>query len=154
MSSTCICVQNHCHRAKAQLQLNKYYYYIKIVFSTHVPLDSRMKSQNIPNVLNRLHYQTTTTQHHTKQTRRRKIPYKQKSTQYRAWQLNKDGLCCSDTMHISVTVWFGWGGVVSLCRLKHQCLSLHPDTTPHHTTPTEPHRNTKTHRIRATQPMK
>ena len=27
VSSTCICVQNHCHRAKAQLQLNKYYYY-------------------------------------------------------------------------------------------------------------------------------
>ena len=29
VSSTCICVQNHCHRAKAQLQLNKYYYIIK-----------------------------------------------------------------------------------------------------------------------------
>ena len=25
VSSTCICVQNHCHRTKAQLQLNKYY---------------------------------------------------------------------------------------------------------------------------------
>ena len=27
-----------------------------------------------------------------------------------------------------VTVWFGWGGVVSLCRLK-LCFSLHKDTT-------------------------
>ena len=26
VSSTCICVYNHCHRAKDQLQLNKYYY--------------------------------------------------------------------------------------------------------------------------------
>jgi hypothetical protein len=26
VSSTCVCVQNHYHRAKAQLQLNKYYY--------------------------------------------------------------------------------------------------------------------------------
>ena len=29
------------------------------------------------------------------------------------------GLCCSGTMCVGVTVWFGWGGVVSLCRLKH-----------------------------------
>jgi hypothetical protein len=28
------------------------------------------------------------------------------------------GLCCSDTMCVGVAVWFGWGGVVSLCRLK------------------------------------
>jgi hypothetical protein len=41
------------------------------------------------------------------------------------------GLCCSGTMCVGVTVWFGWGGVVSGCRLK-QCFSLHPDTTPHH----------------------
>ena len=27
------------------------------------------------------------------------------------------GLCCS--MYVGVTVWFGWGVVVSLCRLKH-----------------------------------
>jgi hypothetical protein len=27
------------------------------------------------------------------------------------------------------TVWFGWGGVVSFCRLK-QCFSLQKDTTP------------------------
>ena len=29
-------------------------------------------------------------------------------------------------MCVGVTVWFGWGGVVSLCRLK-QCFSLHQD---------------------------
>ena len=29
------------------------------------------------------------------------------------------GLCCSGSMCVGVTVWFGWGGVVSLCRLKH-----------------------------------
>ena len=38
------------------------------------------------------------------------------------------GLYCSGTMRVSVTLWFGWGGVVSGCRLKH-CFSLHPDTT-------------------------
>jgi hypothetical protein len=49
------------------------------------------------------------------------------------------GLYCSGKMCVGVTVWFGWGGVVSLCRLKH-CFSLHKDTTtpqPNHTvTPT------------------
>ena len=29
------------------------------------------------------------------------------------------GLYCSGTMCVGVTVWFGWGGVVSGCRLKH-----------------------------------
>ena len=29
------------------------------------------------------------------------------------------GLYCSGTMCVAVTVWFGWDGVVSLCRLKH-----------------------------------
>jgi len=29
------------------------------------------------------------------------------------------GLYCSGTMCVGVTVWFGWGGVVSECRLKH-----------------------------------
>ena len=29
------------------------------------------------------------------------------------------GLYCSFTMCVGVTLWFGWGGVVSLCRLKH-----------------------------------
>jgi len=28
-------------------------------------------------------------------------------------------LYCSVSMCVGVTVWFGWGGVVSLCRLKH-----------------------------------
>ena len=36
------------------------------------------------------------------------------------------GLYCSGTMCVGVTLWFGWGGVVSGCRLKH-CFSLHPD---------------------------
>ena len=44
------------------------------------------------------------------------------------------GLYCSDSMCVGVTLWFGWGGVVSGCRLKQ--------------------RNTKTHRTRAIQPMK
>ena len=29
------------------------------------------------------------------------------------------GLYCSGAMCVGVTLWFGWGGVVSLCRLKH-----------------------------------
>ena len=28
------------------------------------------------------------------------------------------GLYCSGSMCVGVTVWFGWGGVVSVCRLK------------------------------------
>jgi len=39
------------------------------------------------------------------------------------------GLYCSGSMCVGVTLWFGWGGVVSGCRLKHW-FSLHPDTTP------------------------
>jgi len=34
------------------------------------------------------------------------------------------GLYCSGSMCVGVTLWFGWGGVVSGCRLK-QCFSLH-----------------------------
>ena len=49
------------------------------------------------------------------------------------------GLCCSGSMCVGVTLWFGWGGVVTLCRLKHS-FSLHKDTTPlqpnHTVTPT------------------
>jgi len=30
------------------------------------------------------------------------------------------GLYCSSSMCVGVTLWFGWGGVVSVCRLK-QC---------------------------------
>jgi len=37
------------------------------------------------------------------------------------------GLCRSGSMCVGVTLWFGWGGVVSGCRLRH-CFSLHPDT--------------------------
>jgi len=41
---------------------------------------------------------------------------------------------------VGVTLWFGCGGVVSVCRLRHECLSLHTDTTPpqpnHNITPT------------------
>jgi len=33
------------------------------------------------------------------------------------------GLCCSGTMRVGVTLWLGWGGVVSLCRLK-QCFII------------------------------
>jgi len=48
------------------------------------------------------------------------------------------GWYCSGSMRVGVTLWFGWGGVVSGCRLKHY--SLHPDTTPpqpnHNVTPT------------------
>jgi len=43
------------------------------------------------------------------------------------------GLYCSGSVHVGVTLWFGWGGVVSL-------RSLHTDTTPpqpnHNVTPT------------------
>ena len=34
------------------------------------------------------------------------------------------GLYCSGSMYVGVTLWFGWGGLVSVCRLKH-CFSLH-----------------------------
>jgi len=29
------------------------------------------------------------------------------------------GLYCSGSMGVGVTLWFGWGGVVSVCRLKY-----------------------------------
>ena len=41
------------------------------------------------------------------------------------------GLYCSGSICVGVKLWFGCGGVVSVCRLK-QCLSLHTDTTPPH----------------------
>ena len=34
------------------------------------------------------------------------------------------GLYCSGTMRVGVTVWFGWGGVVPGCRLKHNALHV------------------------------
>jgi len=56
-----------------------------------------------------------------------------------------NGLCCSGSMCVGVTLWFGWCGVVSGCRWF---FSLHPDTTPH-----QPNHNvTPTHK--AIQPMK
>jgi len=33
------------------------------------------------------------------------------------------GLYCSGLMCVGVTLWFGCGGVVSVCRLKHYSLS-------------------------------
>ena len=49
------------------------------------------------------------------------------------------GLYCSGSMCVGVTLCFGWGGVVSVHRLK-QCFSLYTDTTPpqpkHNVTPT------------------
>jgi len=44
------------------------------------------------------------------------------------------------SMGVGVTLWYGCGGVVSVCRLRHYCLNLHTDTTPpqpyHNITPT------------------
>ena len=34
------------------------------------------------------------------------------------------GLYCSGSMRVGVTVWFGWGGVVSGCRLQPVCICL------------------------------
>jgi len=39
------------------------------------------------------------------------------------------GLYCSGSMRFGITLWFGWGGVVSGGKLK-QCFNLPPDTTP------------------------
>jgi len=56
------------------------------------------------------------------------------------------GLYCSGSMRVGVTLWFGWGGVVSGLGLK--------PASGYHTTPGKPQRNTNTHRIRALQRMK
>ena len=56
------------------------------------------------------------------------------------------GFYCSGSMCVGVTVWFGWGGVVSLCRPK--------PASGYHTTPVKPQRNTNAHRTRAIHPMK
>jgi len=56
------------------------------------------------------------------------------------------GLYCSGTMCVGVTLWFGWGGVVSGCRLK--------PASGYHTTQAKQQRNTNTHRSRVIQPMK
>ena len=65
------------------------------------------------------------------------------------------GLYCSGLMCDDVTLWYGWGGVVSVCRLKHYCNSVSAFIRiPHHTTPAKPQHNTNTHRTRTIQPMK
>ena len=53
------------------------------------------------------------------------------------------GLYFSGSMCVGVKLWFGWGGVVSVCRLSSAsaCIRI-------------PQRNTNTHRTRAIQPMK
>jgi len=39
------------------------------------------------------------------------------------------GLYCSGSMCVGVTLWFGWGSVVSVCRLRHQHTSNQSNTT-------------------------
>jgi len=39
------------------------------------------------------------------------------------------GLYCSGSMCVGVTLWFGWGGVVSGCRLKQSFSLLHQHTS-------------------------
>jgi hypothetical protein len=36
------------------------------------------------------------------------------------------GLYCSGMMRVGVTLWFGWGGVVSGCRLKRHARAIQP----------------------------
>jgi len=56
------------------------------------------------------------------------------------------GLYCSGSMCVGVTLWFGWGGVVSECSLR--------PAYGYHTTTAKPQSNTNTHRTRAIKPMK
>jgi len=39
------------------------------------------------------------------------------------------GLYFSASMCVGVTLWFGWGGVVSVCRMRHQHTSNQSNTT-------------------------
>jgi len=41
------------------------------------------------------------------------------------------GFYCSGSICVGVTLWFGWGGVVSGCRLEHYCIRIphHPNQT-------------------------
>jgi len=64
------------------------------------------------------------------------------------------GLYCSGSMCVSVTLWFGYGDVVSVCRLKHFSTEVFQPAYGYHTTTAKPQRNTNTHRTRAIQPMK
>jgi len=56
------------------------------------------------------------------------------------------GLYCSGSMCVGVTLWFGWGGVISVCT---EALVPQP-AYGYHTTPAKPQRNTNTHGTRAT----
>jgi len=84
------------------------------------------------------------------------------------------GLYWSGSMCVGVTLWFGCGGVASVCRLKQllqPAYAYHTTTAKpqrntktqalapqpaygYHTTTAKPQRNTNTHRTRAIQPMK
>ena len=41
------------------------------------------------------------------------------------------GLYCSGSMYVGVAVWFGWGGVVSVCSSASACIRIphHPSQT-------------------------
>jgi len=60
------------------------------------------------------------------------------------WAISR--LYCSGSMCVGVTLWFGCGGVVSVCRLK--------PAYGYHTAIATLQRNTNTHRTRSIQPMK
>jgi len=65
------------------------------------------------------------------------------------------GLYCSGSMCVGVTLWYGCGGVVSICRLKHYSTDTTPPQPYHNVTPThiEPDqcnpRNNSTHKSQA-----
>jgi len=56
------------------------------------------------------------------------------------------GLYFSGSMCVGVTLWFGWGGAVSVWKLR--------PAYGYRTTTAKPQRNTNTHRTRAIQTMK
>ena len=64
------------------------------------------------------------------------------------------GLYCSGSMCVGVTLWFGWGCVVSGCGLRQAEAPVPQPAYGYHTTTAKPQRNTNTHRTRAIQPMK
>jgi len=45
------------------------------------------------------------------------------------------GLYCSGSMSVGVTLWFGWGGVVSVCRLQPAPPQPNHTVTPTHIEP-------------------
>jgi len=55
------------------------------------------------------------------------------------------GLYRSGSMCVGVTLWFGWGGVVSVCRLQ----QLLQPTYGYHTTPPQPNHNVTPKHIEA-----